>query len=101
MVGWVIGALWLEVYGLRFMVDGLGVSVRGLGFRGDFEGSLVSVLGERNTLVGREYTRERIHSGRNTLVGSRSLSHNTTWEISVQHDRWDLLISTVTHIKPN
>ena len=88
MVGWVIGALWLAVYGLRFMVDGLGVWVRGLGFRGDFEGSLVSVIVERNTLVGREYTsrerihssgentlgreytREGIHSGRNSLVGN-------------------------------
>ena len=49
------------------MVDGLGVWVRGLGFRGDFEGSLVSVIVKRNTLVGREYTRERIHSGENTL----------------------------------
>lgn len=72
MVGWVIGALWLAVYGLRFMVDGLGVWVQGLGFRGDFEGSLVSVIVERNTLVGentlgKEYTRKRIHSGRNTL----------------------------------
>ena len=51
-------ALWSTVWGCGLEV---------LGFRGDFEGSLVSVIVERNTLVGREYTRERIHSGENTL----------------------------------
>ena len=49
------------------MVCGLWLTVWGCGFEVWVSVEILRVIVERYTLVGREYTRERIHSGENTL----------------------------------